>query len=511
MAYTLPKLKRKMRNNAKTLEYQRDTDALVGGNILGLITYGMYMNPLTIYREYIQNAADSIALSQHPTAEKVDITLDLKQFRLTIRDNGPGLSHHQAKHALVHISRSGKNPNRDRGFRGIGRLAGLAFAKSVTFLTRASDTSPVTVVHWNGDRLRDGVNNKLSAEKTIAQSVKIERIDASGYPDHFFEVQIDGISRYAATSILNRDAVCAYLGEVCPLPFGDDFPYTTQIDKLFKKTKPLVLSVHLNGEDSPVNRPHENGLRYSGDRVNRFSEFEKIEIPAVDDGCAAIGWIAHSSYRGALQKALGVRGLRVRAGNFQVGSETVFDHLFSEARFNRWCVAEIHILEPRIVPNGRRDYFEPSPHLRNLENHLSAVCRSVERRCRLASQKRNQKRNFESFLEKLEAVYALANSGYLAAEAARQFIHMHLPEIDAFREKHEWPRDDQNRKNMRALDRLKENFHNFHPVPVKRSFAGVDSSDVPAYRKIFKILAEDSSSPQAAKETIETILRYKPN
>ena len=36
-------------------------DALVGGDILRLVTAGMYNNPLVIYREYLQNAADSLA------------------------------------------------------------------------------------------------------------------------------------------------------------------------------------------------------------------------------------------------------------------------------------------------------------------------------------------------------------------------------------------------------------------------------------------------------------------
>ena len=33
-------------------------------------------------------------------------------------------------------------------------------------------------------------------------------------------------------------------------------------------------------------------------------------------------------------------------------------------------VGEVHVIDPRILPNGRRDYFEPGPHTRNLENQL---------------------------------------------------------------------------------------------------------------------------------------------
>ena len=34
---------------------------------------------------------------------------------------------------------------------------------------------------------------------------------------------------------------------------------------------------------------------------------------------------------------------------------------FTEERFNRWCVGELHILDSRIVPNARLDYFSQDP------------------------------------------------------------------------------------------------------------------------------------------------------
>jgi len=61
----------------------------------------------------------------------------------------------------------------------------------------------------------------------------------------------------------------------------------------------------------------------------------------------------------------------------QIGTDRIFEHLFEEPRFNGWCVGEVHILDSRIVPNGRRDYFEPSPHLRNLENQLGAIAQTL--------------------------------------------------------------------------------------------------------------------------------------
>jgi hypothetical protein len=45
----------------------------------------------------------------------------------------------------------------------------------------------------------------------------------------------------------------------------------------------------------------------------------------------------------------------VRCGNIQVGDDRMFEELFPEARFNGWSVGELHVIDPRIIPNGRRD------------------------------------------------------------------------------------------------------------------------------------------------------------
>ncbi len=498
-----------MSSNSNITANHSAPNLLIGGDILSLITSGMYASPLAIYREYLQNAADSISSCNKSGNGRVEIKIDISEQRVTIRDNGPGLSYTQAKRELVPISRSGKRRQHDRGFRGIGRLSGLAFGNAVIFLTRQTKKTPATQIIWDREKLRDGIDNGLSVEEIISQCVTIEKLDGDNFPANFFEVQVEGISRYAASSILNRDAVRQYLGEVCPVPFHMDFPYISHASNMFGKNHfMLTLDVYLNEETTPVTKLHKNGVYGAGGRVDEFVEFEEIQIPMLGDtGQAAVGWLAHSSYLGALRKAQSVRCLRARAGNIQIGSETVFDHLFSENRFNRWCVGEIHILDSRIVPNGRRDYFEPSIHLRNLENYLGAICHKLERRCRMASKQRNQRRDLEFFLESLDSTYDLVASGYLTAHAARQFVAGKLSEIPDFREKYE---DYDCAEEIKRLNNLEKKLTNFRFPRGRGSLAGINSPEVSIYRKIFKILAETSPSPRQAKKAIEAILGYEP-
>ena len=74
-----------------------------------------------------------------PGRAKVDIAIDVTERRIRIRDKGPGLSREEALERLMPIGSSDKTLGIDRGFRGVGRLAGLAFAKTVSFTTRARE------------------------------------------------------------------------------------------------------------------------------------------------------------------------------------------------------------------------------------------------------------------------------------------------------------------------------------------------------------------------------------
>ena len=164
--------------------------------------------------------------------------------------------------------------------------------------------------------------------------------------------------------------------------------------------------------------------------------FERLEtrlIPAIDgNDPAAIVWLAHTPYAGSIPRRLGVRGLRARMGNIQIGSDRIFEHLFLEARFNGWCVGEIHILDKRLLPNSRRDYFEPSPHLRNIENHIGAIAHEISSRCRQASSQRNKLRNIGAAINRLRRARDLAVSGYLCSEDATALVERErkrIPEI----------------------------------------------------------------------------------
>ena len=140
----------------------------------------------------------------------------------------------------------------------------------------------------------------------------------------------------------------------------------------------------------PVHRPYKDELQFpNAAHTLRIKDIEFVEFADVDGGVGAVGWIGHHDYVRSLPPALGVRGLRARYGDIQVGESNLFEDTFKEARFNGWTIGELHILDRRIVPNARRDNFEVNHHYYNLLVQLGPLAAKITQRCRSASVARN--------------------------------------------------------------------------------------------------------------------------
>src|SRR5215472_14316616 len=115
----------------------------------------MYVSPVTIYREYIQNAADAVdaARAQGLIGPRsrgvVSISFDHGARSVVIRDNGAGLTKGAVLSSLLSIGASSKRGTGARGFRGVGRLSGLAYCRELEFRTKAAGEDEVSTVRWS--------------------------------------------------------------------------------------------------------------------------------------------------------------------------------------------------------------------------------------------------------------------------------------------------------------------------------------------------------------------------
>ncbi len=483
---------------------------ILGGELLRLLTTGMYNSPLVLYREYVQNAADAVT-ARGSSGGCVRITIDPLNSQITILDDGAGLSPSEAVRRLINVGCSPKDVLIDRGFRGIGRLAGLAFVEELHFTTRSCGDYPPTRVSWNARTLRELDLTRVDAQTAIEESTTTSQVLGGKWPERFFQVTMDRISRHAASTLLNEDAVRSYLAEVCPVPMTASFPFSADVEEfLTSYIDHLVLDIRINDNPQLIERPFQDVIPLTDNFGAPFETLETRIIPRIDgEDPAGVLWLAHTPYAGSIPRRLGIRGLRARIGNMQIGTDRVFEHLFQEPRFNGWCVGEIHILDRRIVPNGQRDYFEPSPHLRNLENHVGAITQQISLQCRRASSQRNKLRTVDTAINRLKAARNLVCSGYLRPRDSAALIERERNRIPAIRQILAQVRGD---KPETALDTVFQYESEFRALETgsKPVLNDIPLSSRATVQSAFGTIVS-SLPPNSALELIEEILKGLPD
>jgi molecular chaperone HtpG len=371
---------------------------VIGKDVLELLSSSMYVDPMTIYREYVQNAADAIDLGGLKNG-RVAIDIDPTERRIRIRDNGVGVPAEEFASRLMNLGASVKRGTAARGFRGVGRLAGLGYCQELVFRSKSQGERFVSEMKWDCRRLRSLLRSTDQHSDIIAvlrDVVTLRKSESAARDGSFFEVELSGVVRQGNDRLLNKDAVASYLAQVAPVPFSPEFRFAEEI-KAVLGSHGLVgsIDIRINGASDSLYRPHRDLLQVEGAEPIKLSEVSFHELPGVDGDVAAVCWVAHHEYAGAISSALLVKGLRVRSGNIQVGDFSILEELFPETRFNSWSIGEVHILDKKIIPNGRRDHFEQGVHYENLTNQLAPVVKDIARRCRQNSISRKWVRTFE--------------------------------------------------------------------------------------------------------------------
>ena len=202
--------------------------ATVGKNILDNLTTGMYSDSKVIYREYIQNACDQIdkAIKAGLLGAKeglVDIFTDANKRYISIKDNATGVQSSAFVEDLGDIANSNKEIGKDKGFRGIGRLCGLAYCKTLRFSTSFAGESIKSVMTCDAKKMRAMlVENRKYTLDEIWDAIVSFSTEPAGQDEHFFEVEMFDINK-ENTDLLDDKKVREYLSFVAPVPYRNTF------------------------------------------------------------------------------------------------------------------------------------------------------------------------------------------------------------------------------------------------------------------------------------------------
>jgi hypothetical protein len=422
---------------------QQFTDpVIVGKDVLELLSSAMYVDPLTIYREFVQNSADAIdeaeerGLYRGRNQPRIDITLDFQTRTAKVRDNGSGIPPNWVARRLTSLGASKKRGMGARGFRGVGRLSALAYCQELVFRTKVADDDRVYVMYWDCRKLKELLRDQESdsdLSSILHEIISVDSISAANYPPHFFEVEMRHVVRHQNDLLLNEAAISHYLAQVGPVPFSPQFSIGSEIQQFLDKfSAGKSYGIFINGSKTPIVRPLRGEFEVKKGVKNSKLELETFEVPSVDgDEIDAIGWIINHDYLGALNDQLGIKGLRVRIGNIQIGDASTLQGVFPQPRFNSWALGEVHVLNRRLLPNGRRDDFEQSKHHDNLLNHLVIKARAIAKTCRDSSVARTRQRVQAASAQKINGhqVDWIKAKNFLSINAAKPLSSAHKTRI----------------------------------------------------------------------------------
>lgn len=415
-------------------------EILVGKDILQLLAGAMYADPLTIYREYVQNAADAIDEAREAGLPfdyepGVVISIDRNARTVSLRDNGASIPGKDFVRKLTTIGASGKRGKTQRGFRGVGRLSGLGYCQEIIFRGRAAGEARVTEMRWDGRRLRELLRDASfvgGLTDLVRSVVQVSSFSGEGYPSRFFEVELRKLSRLRGDQLLDEVAIRSYLSQTAPVPFDPSFSHGGRIDAFLRgRGAPSTIGVRIAGEEPPIYHRATDVIELSPKFKDRISAVEFLELIGEEGEVIAYGWILDHAYAGAVPKKLGLGGIRLRSGNIQVGGDDITANLYVEPRFAAWAIGDIHIQSGRILPNARRDEFEPTVQYAHLQDELRIIAKRLTQTIRDRSDRRNRLRKVQSHLSVVDEWLAQAEKEQpapLVAARIREIIAARVKE-----------------------------------------------------------------------------------
>lgn len=396
----------------------------IGKYTLESLTTGMYLNSMAIYREYIQNAIDSIdeAVEFGLMSRKdgrILVEIDKKNNKIKIEDNGLGISKDVVSRSLLDIGNSKKFLQRRNGFRGIGRLVGLSYSDKLVFKTSSAGERFFTEIIFDckllNELLTPGKYEDFDIKAVLGAITKIKKRFEQA-EQHYFIVSMDGVKDL--DGILDIERVSDYVSQVAPVPFNPKkFSYAETIHNVFSNHN-FELEEHniyiRNSNEKEVKIYKSNSDQFLADKQKKIwdniLDIKIKEIRSQEGRLIAIVWYGNTELLGTILEE-NIKGLRLRKGNILIGDKTTLNHVFKEDRFNGWFQGEVFVLDDKIIPNARRDDFERNENYEELLNFLTEIGSDLSKIIRNKSIQRNKER-----LDKINFPDPIADSDFIIIE-----------------------------------------------------------------------------------------------
>ena len=345
-------IEEEMNATARRVHFSRED---IGGELLPILTSGLYRDTLDSLREYIQNAIDAKA-----TEVRISIDPDV----VSVVDNGAGMDSTEARKA-IRLGISEKNPLVNIGFRGIGIYSGFNLCDSLELFTKSGGEDTTYRLFFDFRHIRrellaeqerrsQGHPPELYLQRLLEQAVFMEPTQDGVIDHHGTQVIMSGLLPDAYRRINDWDQVVDYLQNVVPLPFSPEFKFGEVVEEKFEKEdyRVVPLTLQIGDRSQPLHRPYT-------DAIFRFGGLHPPEFFDLRSGRQEFGfaWVCVNDARQTI-KDLSIRGLLMKKFGFSIGDRRYLEPYFARTVYSRRITGEVIIKHPSLVPNAARSDFE---------------------------------------------------------------------------------------------------------------------------------------------------------
>ncbi len=360
------------------------TEELVYAAAVLILSEDLYPRKLEIVREYIQNASD--ALDEYRSiAELLDdrsepqIKISIQGRSLLIFDTGTGMDAEEML-KLKRIAYSEKRLGEEAGYKGIGRLAGIAVADKLKISSTSYGDTKLHHFEFRAGEMRQDVSSKKRvgeqepASQVINRHTKIwtTEIDAES---HYTMVELRDI-RDSCLDILEVDKLKEYIADIAPVEFAPDAEFThgSLISRKLREHVPdyspkAIYLATSSGERTRIYKPHTNAMALAA------PEFVEVRNPSNKQELLAYCWYASKGRQilgkvrpvgkifsvdgGGPEERHRLAGLVYKLFGFSIGDRSLPQRTLWTTTPQRaqWFTGEIHIVDKTVLPTTDRSNF----------------------------------------------------------------------------------------------------------------------------------------------------------
>jgi hypothetical protein len=403
----------------------------IGGELIAILSKGLYTNPLDCLREYAQNAVD---------AKAETITIKITGNTVIILDDGVGMGLAQLLEAKK-FGLSSKSISQHVGFRGIGIYSGFDICRRLVIKsTRAGEAEVYEMsfefaamkAQLDKERQSTAGGERTSLVDLLSAHTKIARMEEPEQTEeHYTYVELREIQPEHIERLSDRRRLREYLLQNLPIAFAPGFMHGATIDARLRQSvpgyNPIIVKLQLVGS------PEETVYKYGPSSTQIADHAEAVaaqpgglisepklilnlaepsfrEIQNKSGQLIALYWACLNQERTRLEPKEDnpqFEGFIYKVKGFSIGDRNKLRPMFPRSQLYPWFTGEVYVIDPNVVPNAERNDFEMSAAKTTLEvelldgfrKHLKPLAENFQARAK-AEEKINKYANQIAALEK---------------------------------------------------------------------------------------------------------------